>query len=161
MGLGSKDIDKKIKNLRCYKVYDYSSISNSLDEDRSLISVKMKRKEKKNEIVKIGKAKFYKRRKNAPVKNEIMRFNSPSDRAALRYKSVKPSKYPIFLELFWSNRNIPIPLDRYISRVLSEDSISYLPQLRHFFGDRKVIEVYLNNFYPNDRKKHVEEFFNV
>lgn len=162
MGIKAEKIDLKIKRLRYYKVYDYSVLSDNLKDDRDSISVKMSRKFKKNEIIKIGKGKFYKRHKTSSSQNKaVKRFNSPCDKSSLRYNQINPSKYPVFVDLFWSNRNIPIPLDNYISRILSENIVGYLPQLRYFFGDRKIIEVYLNNFYPHNRKMKIEEFLDV
>jgi len=161
MKINAKIIDDKIKNLRCYKVYDYSVFSNNLEEDRDIIAVKINRIIYKNEIVKIGKSKFYKKSKG--ISNDLNHkyYNNPRDRSALRYNSIKPNKYLVFKDLFWSNRNVSIPLDRYISRILSEDILGYMEYLRLIFGDRKIIEVYLKNFYPDNRQMHVEKILNV
>jgi len=161
MKINAEIIDNKIKNLRCYKVYDYSVFSNNLEKDRDIIAVKMSRIVNKSDVVKIGKSKFYKRRKG--IRNAISHkyYNNPRDRSALRSNSIKPNKYLVFKDLFWSNRNVSIPLDRYIARILSEDVVGYMEYVRLIFGDRKVIEVYLENFYPSNRKIHVEKVLNV
>lgn len=161
MNINASVIDNKIKKLRCYKVYDYSIFSDDLEKDRDNIAVKMNRIIKKNELVKIGKSKFYKRPKGIINKSAHEYYNNPKDRSALRYESIKPNKYLMFKNLFWSNRNVPIALDKYISRILSEDVIGYMSYLRLIFGDRKVIEVYLENFYPSNRMIHIERALNV
>ena len=46
--------------------------------------------------------------------------------------------------------------------ILSKDNPSYLPYLSALFGDRKVYEVYLNNFYQkNMRLSLIEEFLDI
>ena len=149
----------KIANLRCYKVYDYSIFPNcDKQKAQSLIS----RASKDGLIVKFGKGKFYKRSKSK-VKLQVRKFNNnPSNRSALRYNSILPNKYRVFKHLFWSNRNISISLDNYIYRVLSEDLPSYIPYLSSFFGDRKVIEVYLNSLSnTNHRLPLVERYLKI
>ena len=132
----------KIAKLRCYKVYDYDIFP---DSDKHKAQSLISRASKERLIVKFGKGKFYKRRKSE-AKLPLREFNNnPSNKSALRYDSILPNKYRIFKHLFWSNRNVPISLDNYINRVLSEDLPSYIPYLSSFFGDRKVIEVYLNS----------------
>lgn len=157
--MNAKKIEIKINKLRNFKVYDYSSISDDLQVNRDSIAVKISRESKKGKIVKIGRGKFYKRDKALEINR--VNFNNPSDKSALRYNEIKPSKYPIFLHLFWSNHNKLIPLDNFIARIIKEDIVSYLAHLRILFGDRKVIEVYLNNIYQSERKENFEEFFKI
>ncbi len=149
----------KIAKLRCYKVYGYDIFSHSdKHKAQSLIS----RASRDGLIVKFGKGKFYKRSKNE-AKLPIREFNNnPSNKSALRYDSIVPNRYRIFKHLFWSNRNIAISLDNYIMRVLSEDLPSYIPYLSSFFGDRKVIEVYLNSRNGgNNRLPLVERYLKI
>ena len=155
-------ISNKIDRLKCYKVYDYKAISKDLERDRDNISVKISREAKKGNIVKIGKGKFYKRNisSNEELNNRVL-INKPKDKSSLRYEKIIPSKYPSFKRLFWSNNSSPIPLNNFISKILDQDVIGYFADLRVLFGDRKIIEVYLNNFYPHNRKINLEEFFKI
>ncbi|WP_044418522.1 hypothetical protein [Halarcobacter anaerophilus] len=150
----------KIKKLRAYKVYNYSIFDEKLK--KSAISF-ICRASKSGNIIKIGKGKFYKRPSKNKLYNEVPNFyNKPTDKSALKYNMISPSKYPIFKHLFWSNRNNPIPLDNYIGVVLSKDNPCSLPYLRSFFGDRKVYEIYLNEFYQKGRRLPlIEEFLEI
>lgn len=158
----AKEISERINHLKCYKVYDYSSISKDLKNDRDNIAVKISREAKKGMLVKIGKGKFYKR--NIPLEEQFVNrvlVNKPKDKSSLKYGKIIPSKYPSFKKLFWSNNSNPIPLGNFISKIIEQDVIGYFADLRVLFGDRKIIEVYLNNFYPNSRKINFEEFFKI
>ncbi len=152
-------VSEKLKHLRPYKVYDYSIFDK---KDISSAESYISRASQKGNIIKIGKGKFYKR----TLQNNLNPIpdikNQPIDRVALRHNKILPSKYPIFNKLFWSNRNTSISLDNYIAVILSKDNPSYLPYLSALFGDRKVYEVYLNNFYQkNMRLSLIEEFLDI
>ncbi|MEA2018444.1 MAG: hypothetical protein U9N59_08345 [Campylobacterota bacterium] len=149
----------KIAKLRCYKVYSYDIFS---DSDKHKAQSLISRASRDGLIVKFGKGKFYKRSKSES-KLPIREFNNnPSNKSALRYDSIAPNRYRIFKHLFWSNRNIAISLDNYINRVLSEDLPSYIPYLSSFFGDRKVIEVYLNFINNgNDKLPLIERYLKI
>ena len=152
-------LSDKIKNLRNYKVYDYTLFD---DQNKITVESYISRAAKKGEIIKIGKGKFYKRASNINNHNIPQFINHPRDKVALRHNKISPSKYPIFSKLFWSNRNVAIYLDNYIGVILSKDDPSYLPYLRELFGDRKVYEVYLNHFYQQNRRLElIEEFLEI
>lgn len=158
----AKKISSKLNKLRCYKVYDYSCLSDNLKKDRDNISVKINREIKKGKIVKIGKGKFYKRNiADSKLAAERISFNKPRDRSVLKHGKIVPSKYYVFKRLFWSNQNKAISLDNFISKILEQDVISYASDLRLLFGDRKVIEVYLNNFYQSNKKPNIEDFLKI
>ena len=152
-------LSDKIKNLRNYKVYDYTLFD---DQNKITVESYISRAAKKGENIKIGKGKFYKRASNINNHNIPQFINHPRDKVALRHNKISPSKYPIFSKLFWSNRNVAISLDNYIGVILSKDDPSYLPYLRELFGDRKVYEVYLNHFYQQNRRLElIEEFLEI
>ena len=54
-------LSDKIKNLRNYKVYDYTLFD---DQNKITVESYISRAAKKGEIIKIGKGKFYKRASN-------------------------------------------------------------------------------------------------
>lgn len=153
-------VSDKIRKLHLYKVYDYSIFE---EKTKGAAETYISRASKNGNIIKIGKGKFYKR----PLKNKLHEqipkiINNPKDKTALKYNKISPSKYPIFKNLFWSNRNKPISLDNYIGVILSKDNPGSLPYLRGFFGDRKIYEVYLNEFYQKNRKLPlIEEFLEI
>ncbi|WP_321469816.1 hypothetical protein [Halarcobacter sp.] len=153
-------VSDKIKKLHSYKVYDYSIFD---EEIKNAAESFICRASKSGKIIKIGKGKFYKRPSKNVLHKEIPNIiNKPKDKSALKYNMISPSKYPIFKHLFWSNRNNPISLDNYIGVVLSKDNPGSLPYLRSFFGDRKVYEIYLNEFYQKGRKLPlIEEFLEI
>lgn len=137
-----KSIEQKIKNLRNYKVYDYSvlkDISNQRD-----IEVNINRLANIGVIRKIGNGRFYKSENKSPLSRPL--YNNPLDRQSIRYKKINPHKHFRFKHLFWSNHNNSISLNNYISRILSEDSMSYSRDLINIFGEREVLRVYLNSF---------------
>jgi hypothetical protein len=153
-------VNDKIKKLHSYKVYDYSIFDDNIkNAAESFIS----RASKNGKIIKIGKGRFYKRPSKNELHSEIPEIiNNPKDKSALKYNQISPSKYPVFRNLFWSNRNKPIALDNYIGVVLSKDNPESLPYLRNFFGDRKVYEVYLNEFYQKGRRLPlIQEFLEI
>ena len=148
----------KLKALKKYKIYDYEIFIDVLEKKRA--ESKISKASKKGLLVKIGKGKFY--ISNNKEERQRRFKNNPIDRSALRYNCIVPSKYEIFKKLFWSNQNKSINLDQYISRVLSEDLPMYIPYLSRFFGDRKVVEVYLNNFFnQSNRLPHIESYMEI
>lgn len=152
-------VGQKLKHLMVYKVYDYSLFD---DENKVAAESYLSRAASKGEIIKIGKGKFYKRALDYKNNQIPQIINHPSDKVALRHNKIFPSKYPIFSNLFWSNKNIAISLDNYIGVILSKDNPSHLPYLRELFGDRKIYEVYLNHFYQKNRRLPlIEEFLEI
>ncbi|OGS70790.1 MAG: hypothetical protein A3F91_09765 [Flavobacteria bacterium RIFCSPLOWO2_12_FULL_35_11] len=157
------EFDKKILQLKPYRVYKYSDFN---DLERGSFSVLLNRAEKKGLIIKIGKGSFYRRHKNdMPCfggRVVLERKNMPSGKYELRRGKVKAINYPIVANLFWSNKHQEIPLDNFISRIIDEDAICYFGFLQKKFGDRKVIDIYLKNFKSKGKLKELfEEFFYV
>lgn len=154
------EFDAKINQLKPYKVYGYSNFKNL---DMNSFSNLVSRAEKKGLLVKIGKGLFYRRNKSEASREAVdSRRNNPSGRYELRQGAVRPERYPIVSELFWSNKHNSIPLENFISKIINEDCYCYFPFLQHKFGDRKVMEIYLKNFRSQGVKKEFfEDFFNV
>lgn len=157
-----KEFNNKLLHLKPYKVYNYASFE---DINPDSLAVFLNRAEKKGLIVKIGKGLFYirdKKKINQQKNNIVLKRNNPSGRYELRRGKASPKKYPIVSNMFWSNKYQEIPLDSFISRIIDEDSFCYFGFLQKKFGDRKVIEVYLNNFKSKgNSKEFFEEFFDV
>lgn len=163
------EFNKKIKALKPYVVYgadDFKEIENQ--QFSNLVN----RAREKSLIVKIGKGKFYRRDDKSIAKLSKAsdsenwkfpkRYNNPSKSFALRHDRIRPFKYPIVADLFWSNKYQNIPLDNFISKIIDEDNFYSFPFLQQSFGDRKVIEVYLKNFKSKKNiKENFEEFFYV
>lgn len=156
------EFEKSLLQLKPYKVYSYSNFK---DINPDSLAVFLNRAEKKGLVVKIGKGLFYIRDKKSiglRKSNIVLRRNNPSGRYELRRGRVSPIKFPIVSNMFWSNKYQEIPLANFISRIISEDAFCYFGFLQKKFGDRKVIEVYLNNFKSKgDSKEFFEEFFDV
>lgn len=168
-------VQSKFEN-RVLKKRPYIVFSNKdfKDLDSNSFSLVAKRAEDKGLIVKIGKGLFYRRSfsENRQINNldemqrekyiKPKRFNNPSFKYELRHKKVVPAKFPKVSYLFWSNKNNPIDIDKYISKVIEGNFISVYPFLQLGFGDRKVIEVYLKNFKSKGIElEFFEEFFCV
>lgn len=158
--MNSKDIESKIKRLRYDRVYSNSSLS-KIKKESGMISVKLNRLEKNGLIIKIGKGKFI--RNKSGIFSERHFYNNPSDKSSLRYEKIKPSKYQHFKRLFWSNRDNPIPLDNYIAKILIEDNYFNFSYLGLWFGESRVIEVYLNKIKSKEKivLKSVERYYNI
>jgi hypothetical protein len=143
-------------------VYSFADFS---DIDHNALSVIVNRLCDSGLLVKIGKGKFYKRSKEASKefceRQEFCKF-PPVDKYSIRHGKIKPSRIPMFAGLFYSNRDKAIPLDRFISRVIDEDSIVMSDVLLRRFGRAKVLEVYLNNFRSKGIvEENIEELLNV
>ncbi|PHR54454.1 MAG: hypothetical protein COA44_13135 [Arcobacter sp.] len=142
----SKAFKQKIQYLKPYKVYSNNSFQ---DIEEAALSVLVHRNIKEGKLIKVGKGKFYKRKKGElPIEGISLdpKKYLPSDKYSVRHNCIKPSKYPIAELLFYSNRNRAIPLDNYISKILDQDSIILAEFISRMFGKARVLEVYLDNF---------------
>ena len=159
MGLKMTHIHRKIKFLRNYRVYSIDIFKN---EEKDLARKYLNKSAKGGEIIKISKEKFYKRAlkdRNRPAPKIT---NQPKDNDALRKNEHCAYKYPLFKYRFWSNPGGSIPLTNYIAALMDNDSPMNLVYLRELFGDAKVFEVYLNEFYQKgERLPLVEDFLGI
>ncbi|PHQ92151.1 MAG: hypothetical protein COB42_02335 [Sulfurimonas sp.] len=158
----SREFKNNLNHLKPYKVYSFADL-NEFNKDS--LSVIINRLANSGEIIKIGKGKFYRRKKSEmSKKKEGLELNKykPQDPYSIRHNRIKPSSIPIFKSLFYSNRNNFIPLDNFISRVLYEDSLVMSEIIVRRFGSSRVLEVYLNNFRRQGKiQNNIEELLNV
>ena len=159
MGLKMTHIPRKIKFLKNYKVYSIDIFKN---EEKALVRKYLNKSAKEGEIIKISKEKFYKRALRDRNKPAPKITNHPKDKEALRKNELCTYKYPLFKYRFWSNPGGSIPLTNYIAALIDNDSPMNLVYLRELFGDAKVFEVYLNEFYQKgERLPLVEDFLGI
>ena len=145
---------QKLQELKPYRVYGNDVFSVAGSPQRA--DVWVSRAKEQGLIVEIGKGKFYRRNLNECHKPKPKRYNRPQDRYALRTGRIMPGKYTMLRSLFWSNLEEPIALENYICAAIEDGGIEAYPFIQRKFGDRKVIEVYLERL--RARKIRIPEF---
>lgn len=154
------DYLQKLKKLKPYKVYDNPIFAD--DQRREKADVWVSRAKEKGLIVEIGKGKFYRRKLDELGRPKPKRYNNPQDRYALRSGQIAPGKYALLRRLFWSNLEEPIALDNYLCAAIEDGGIEAYPLIQRKFGDRKVIEVYLERLRAHKiRVPEFEAYFEI
>jgi len=138
----SSAVLSKVKHLRYDKIYDYGVFENIQNKDA--LKNAIARLFKDEIIVKVGRAKFYKK-----GKREVSYRSQPfigKDSEILKRGYAKVDSFRFSQPMFWSNPHGSLPIENIISKVILSGNFIDIDIVRRRVGDNRVKEVFLNNF---------------